>query len=97
MPLDGLDPLIQGGEVGLEGVVPDDPHGVLLRDHLVKRCGAEADLIADSRLEPRGPAKRGTGLGGLGFGFVEQIEEHGWIVRGSLRSGVHRHVIAEIS
>ena len=94
MPLDGLDPLIQGGEVGLEGVVPDDPHGVLLRDHLVKRCGAEADLIADSRLEPRGPDKRGTGLG---FGFVEQIEEHGWIVRGSLRSGVHHPIAAAIS
>jgi len=99
MPLDGLDPLIQGGEVGLEGVVPDDPHGVLLRDHLVKRCGAEADLIADSRLEPRGPDKRGTGLGGLGFrfGFVEQIEEHGWIVRRSLRSRVHHHIVAAIS
>ena len=55
-----------------------------MRDHLVKRCGAEADLIADSRLEPRGPAKRGTGLGGLGFGFVEQIEEHGWIDRGMI-------------
>ena len=36
---------------------------------------AETDLIADSRLEPRGPDERGSGLSGLGVGFVGQIEE----------------------
>ena len=79
--LDGLDALIERREIGGEGIVPDDPHGVFLGDQFVERCGAEADLIAHGGLEPRGPDERGLGFVGprLGVGFVGQIEEHGWI------------------
>jgi hypothetical protein len=93
MPLDGLDPLIQRGEVSLQGVVPDDPYGVLLGDQFVELGSTEADLIADGRLEPRGPDERGTRLSGLGIRFVGQIEEHGWSDRGTIGGDLEDHIV----
>ncbi len=93
MPLDGLDPLIQRGQIGLEGVVPDDPHGVFLRDQFLERGGAEADLITNGGLKPRVPISGGSGSVGLGSGSSGRSMSMGGLTVGTL-GWVNRDLIA---
>ena len=73
---DGLDAVVQGVEVEAQNVVPNHPSRMIAGNQGVKRCGAEDDLLAVDRPEPRPTPPRDSGLG-LGRRIAGQLEESG--------------------
>ena len=98
-PLDRLDAVVQGSEVEADDILPNPPNGMLLRDQVVERRGAEDDLIAHGHPEPRHPGQRRAVADRLRGRFGRHLEERGWMGYGlpGARWGVHGKTIAKIS
>ena len=96
-PLDGLDAVVQGVEVEPLDVVPDDAGGMIAGDQGVERRGAEDDLLAVGRPEPRPTPPRVGGLG-LGGRIAGHLEEHGVGLRAfAARWSAHRSGVVKPS
>jgi hypothetical protein len=75
--LDGLDPAVQGGEVGGAGGVPDGADGMVVGDELVERVGPELDLIAAGGLVASPPAALGPVRRGGRARLLGDLEQRG--------------------